>query len=201
MTTVGILAVQGDVAENVTATRQAMAEMGISGNVVNVKTPSAMAEIDAIIIPGGESTAIGRLSMVGDTMAVLKERLTSGMPALGICAGMILMSSDVYDHGVGDIDQPTLGVLDVRLERNTFGRQRRSFEADIDIAPLGITGFRGVFIRAPAITAVNPDVEVLSVIDGRIVAVRRGSMVGTSFHPELSGNTAMHRYLIESSKR
>lgn len=199
--TVGVLSVQGDVAENVVATKQAIAEMGISGEVVGVKTPSAVAGIDAIIIPGGESTTIGRLSMAGDTMVALKERLSAGMPALGVCAGMILLSSHVYDHGLGATGQPTLGVLDVRLERNTFGRQRHSFETDLDMEPLGITGFRGVFIRAPAVTAVSPDVEVLAAVDGRIVAVRRGGIIGTSFHPELSGDASVHRHLVETARR
>ena len=192
---------QGNVEENLGAARQALSEMNISGEAIQVKTPSAVSAVDAIIIPGGESTTIGRLSMAGDTLAALRERLNSGMPALGICAGLILLSSQVYDRRMGSTGQPLLGVLDVRLERNSFGRQRRSFEMDIDMEPLGITGFRGVFIRAPSVTAVSPDVEVLASVDGRIVAVRRGSIVGTSFHPELSGNAALHRNLVDAARR
>lgn len=192
---------QGDVEENLGAARQALAEMNISGEAVQVNTPSAVSAVDAIIIPGGESTTIGRLSMAGDTLAALRERLNSGMPALGICAGLILLSSQVYDRRMGATGQPLLGVLDVRLERNSFGRQRRSFEMDIDMEPLGITGFRGVFIRAPSVTAVSPEVEVLASVDGRIVAVRRGGIVGTSFHPELSGNAALHRNLVDAARR
>ena len=183
------------------AARQALSEMDVSGEVIQVKTPSAVSAVDAIIIPGGESTTIGRLSMAGDTLAALKERLNSGMPALGICAGLILLSSQVYDRRMGSTGQPLLGVLDVRLERNSFGRQRRSFEMDIDMEPLGITGFRGVFIRAPAVTAVSPEVEVLASVDGRVVAVRRGDIVGTSFHPELSGDAALHRNLVDAARR
>lgn len=192
---------QGDVEENLGAARQALSEMNVSGEVIQVKTPSAVSAVDAIIIPGGESTTIGRLSMAGDTLAALKERLNSGMPALGICAGLILLSSQVYDRRMGSTDQPLLGVLDVRLERNSFGRQRRSFEMDIDMEPLGITGFRGVFIRAPSVTAVSPEVEVLASVDGRVVAVRRGGIVGTSFHPELSGDAALHRNLVDAARR
>lgn len=192
---------QGDVEENLGAARQALAEMNISGEAIQVNTPSAVSAVDAIIIPGGESTTIGRLSMAGDTLAALRERLNSGMPALGICAGLILLSSQVYDRRMGATGQPLLGVLDVRLERNSFGRQRRSFEMDIDMEPLGITGFRGVFIRAPSVTAVSPEVEVLASVDGRIVAVRRGGIVGTSFHPELSGNAALHRNLVDAARR
>ena len=192
---------QGDVEENLGAARQALSEMDVSGEVIQVKTPSAVSAVDAIIIPGGESTTIGRLSMAGDTLAALKERLNSGMPALGICAGLILLSSQVYDRRMGSTGQPLLGVLDVRLERNSFGRQRRSFEMDIDMEPLGITGFRGVFIRAPSVTAVSPEVEVLASVDGRVVAVRRGGIVGTSFHPELSGNAALHRNLVDAARR
>jgi len=193
--------VQGDVEENLGAARQALAEMNMSGEAVRVNTPSAVSAVDAIIIPGGESTTIGRLSMAGDTLAALRERLNSGMPALGICAGLILLSSQVYDRRMGATGQPLLGVLDVRLERNSFGRQRRSFEMDIDMEPLGITGFRGVFIRAPSVTAVSPEVEVLASVDGRIVAVRRGGIVGTSFHPEMSGNAALHRNLVDAARR
>lgn len=192
---------QGDVEENLGAARQALSEMDVSGEAIQVKTPSAVSAVDAIIIPGGESTTIGRLSMAGDTLAALKERLNSGMPALGICAGLILLSSQVYDRRMGSTGQPLLGVLDVRLERNSFGRQRRSFEMDIDMEPLGITGFRGVFIRAPSVTAVSPEVEVLASVDGRVVAVRRGGIVGTSFHPELSGDAALHRNLVDAARR
>lgn len=192
---------QGDVEENLGAARQALSEMDVSGEAIQVKTPSAVSAVDAIIIPGGESTTIGRLSMAGDTLAALKERLSSGMPALGICAGLILLSSQVYDRRMGSTGQPLLGVLDVRLERNSFGRQRRSFEMDIDMEPLGITGFRGVFIRAPSVTAVSPEVEVLASVDGRVVAVRRGGIVGTSFHPELSGDAALHRNLVDAARR
>lgn len=199
--TLGVLSIQGDVEENLAAARHALAESGASGKAVPVKTPSAISDIDAVVIPGGESTTMGRLAMAGDTLAALKERLSSGMPALGICAGLILLSSKVHDRNVGVTGQPLLGVLDVTLERNSFGRQRRSFEIDMDIKPLGITGFRGVFIRAPSITAVSPDVEVLASVEGRIVAVRRGNIVGTSFHPELSGNPALHRYMVDAAKR
>lgn len=199
--TVGVLSVQGDIAENIRAARQALADLGIDGTVVPVNTTRPISEVDAMIIPGGESTTIGRLSLAGDMLASLAARIRSGLPTLGICAGLILLSSTVMDRQLGKTDQPLLGVLDIRLERNSFGRQRDSFEATLSMEQIGIPEFKGVFIRAPSISTVSPDVEAVAAIDGRIVAVRKQNVIGTSFHPELAGDTAIHRYLVEMARR
>ena len=199
--TVGVLSVQGDVAENIRAARQALADLGIDGTVVSVNTTQAISEVDVMIIPGGESTTIGRLSLAGDMLASLAARIRSGLPTLGICAGLILLSSTVMDRQLGKTDQPLLGVLDIRLERNSFGRQRDSFEATLSMEPIGIPEFKGVFIRAPSISTVGPDVEAVAAIDGRIVAVKKQNIIGTSFHPELAGDTAIHRYLVDMARR
>ena len=120
---------------------------------------------------------------------------------MGICAGLILLSSTVLDRQLGKTGQPLLGLLDVRLERNSFGRQRDSFEAKLAMDLLGIPEFRGVFIRAPSISAVSPGVDVVATLDDRIVAVKRQNILGTSFHPELSGDASVHRYLVEMARR
>lgn len=199
--TVGVLSVQGDVYENVVASHEALNEMNISGDVIPVKTPSAISDVDVMIIPGGESTTIGLLTLAGDTLATLGERIRGGMPTLGVCAGLILLAGDVTDRMLGGTGQPLLKVLDIKLERNSFGRQRDSFETTLSLEPLGIVDFPGVFIRAPSITAVSPDIDVISVYDNRIVAVRRDNIIGTSFHPELSGSTELHKYLIKMATK
>lgn len=199
--TVGVLSVQGDVQENVRASHQALADLGVDGTVVPVKTTRAISGVDAMVIPGGESTTIGRLSLAGDVLTSLAERIKSGLPTLGICAGLILLSSTVVDRQLGKTDQPLLGVLDIRLERNSFGRQRNSFETTLSMEPLGIPEFKGVFIRAPSISTVSPEVEAVATIDGRIVAVKKQNIIGTSFHPELAGDAAVHRCLVDMARR
>lgn len=199
--TVGVLAIQGDVAENIAACQQAIAEMGISGEVIPIKTSSDIQSIDTAVIPGGESTTIGHLSLAGDTMASLADRIRSGMPTLGICAGLILLSSTVTDRNVGKTNQPLMSILDVRLERNSFGRQRRSFESTISMEHLGIEQFHAVFIRAPSVLTVGTDEQVIGSLDGRIVAVQKKAVIGTAFHPELAGDTAIHRALIQMARR
>lgn len=193
---VGILSIQGDVAENFVALQTAFEELKIDGQVTLVKTPDDILQLDALIIPGGESTTIGKLSVANDSMTALKQKIESGMPVLGICAGMILLSNKVNDRIVGQTDQPLLNMLDVTLERNSFGRQRESFEADISMDSVGIPKFNGVFIRAPSISSVGSDVTVLSRLGDRIVAVRQGNIIGTSFHPELTEDVALHRYFL-----
>ena len=126
---IGILALQGDVAENFMSTMMAMNELGIDGSVSQVKTPDQISAVDGLIVPGGESTMMGQLSMVNGAMNALKEKIESGMPVLGICAGMILLAKNSKDRVVGSTKQPLLDVLDVEIERNSFGRQKDSFEA------------------------------------------------------------------------
>ena len=194
--TVGVLSIQGDVQENMLSAKSAIDELGLDGNVVDVRTPEEISQLDGLIIPGGESTTIGQLSLVNGSLKVLKEKIQSGMPVLGICAGMIMLSNTANDKIVGKTDQPLLDILDIKLERNSFGRQKQSFESDISMDSINIPKFNGVFIRAPSVSDVGSDVEVLSKFNERIVAVKKGNVIGTAFHPELTEDTALHKYFI-----
>ena len=197
---IGVLAVQGDVAENIMATKMALEELGIEGIVNEIKYPEQISELDGMIIPGGESTVIGQLSLVNGSLKQIKEKIASGMPVLGICAGMILLSKRVKDRVVGDIDQPLLDLLDVKVERNTFGRQRDSFESEISMEKIGIPKFQGVFIRAPSIVETGKNVDVISKFNEKIVAVKQGNIIGTSFHPELTNDLSLHKYFVNLIK-
>ncbi|RNJ78802.1 MAG: pyridoxal 5'-phosphate synthase glutaminase subunit PdxT [Nitrosopumilus sp. H8] len=194
---IGILSVQGDIYENKTATKSALKEMDKHGEVVQAKTAEEIKKVDALIIPGGESTTIGRLCQENGSFDVIKQRIDSGMPVLGICAGLVLLSSTVSDRVTGKTEQPLLGALDVSLERNSFGRQIRSFEADISLGAIGIPRFNGVFIRAPSISKAG-DVEVLAKLGEKIVAVKKDKIMATAFHPELAGDLSVHKHFIES---
>ncbi len=152
-----------------------------------------------LVVPGGESTAIGRLAENKDMLQTLRGRIEKGLPTLGTCAGIIMLANEVYDRTVGETKQHLLGGLDVAVERNAFGRQRESFEANLSIPVLGNDPFRGVFIRAPIVKQISSKVEVLSKLEDRIVAVRQGNVVGTSFHPELSGDTRLHEYFVRTA--
>ncbi|MBO60352.1 MAG: pyridoxal 5'-phosphate synthase glutaminase subunit PdxT, partial [Verrucomicrobiales bacterium] len=186
--TLGVLSIQGDVLENVLSVKAAIDALDIDGTVTSVKTPDEISKVDGLIIPGGESTTIGRLSMANGALKVLKEKIEQGMPVLGICAGMIMLSKNAQDKVVGKIDQPLLDILDIKLERNSFGRQRESFESDISLNSIGIPSFNGVFIRAPSISDVGSDVEVLSKFNEKIVAVKKNNIIGVAFHPELTSD-------------
>lgn len=201
--TVGVLSIQGDVQENLLSTKAAIDELGIDAKVSDVRTPEEISQLDGLIIPGGESTTIGQLSLVNGSLKVLKEKIENGMPTLGICAGMIMLSKTADDRVMGKTDQPLLDILDIKLERNSFGRQRESFEADIAMDSINIPKFTGVFIRAPSVSDVGSDVEILSKFNERIVAVKKGNVIGTSFHPELTEDISLHKYfvnLINASK-
>jgi 5'-phosphate synthase pdxT subunit len=193
---IGVLAVQGDVAENIMATKMALEELGLEGIVSEIKYPEQISDLDGLIIPGGESTVIGQLSLVNGSLKQIKEKIASGMPVLGICAGMILLSKKAKDRVVGEMDQPLLDLLDVKVERNTFGRQRDSFESEISMDKIGIPTFHGVFIRAPSITETGKNVEVISKFNEKIVAVKQGKILGTSFHPELTSDLSLHKYFV-----
>jgi len=197
---IGVLAVQGDVAENITATKMAMEELGIEGIVSEIKYPEQISELDGMIIPGGESTVIGQLSLVNGSLKQIKEKIESGMPVLGICAGLILLSKRVKDRVVGDMDQPLLDMLDIKIERNTFGRQRDSFESEISMEKIGIPKFHGVFIRAPSVVETGKNVDVISKFNEKIIAVKQGKILGTSFHPELTSDLSLHKYFINLVK-
>jgi len=197
---IGVFAVQGDVEENIAATRAALDELGIKGTVSTVKTPDQISKLDGIILPGGESTTIGQLSLVNGSLKKIKEKIESGMPAMGICAGLILLAKDVKDHVIGKTEQPLLDLLDVKVERNSFGRQRDSFEADISMESIKIPKFKGVFIRAPSILEVGKNVEVISKLNEKTIAVKQKNILATVFHPELTHDVSMHKYFINMIK-
>jgi pyridoxal 5'-phosphate synthase pdxT subunit len=193
---IGILSLQGDVAENGYSTKEALKELGISGTISLVKTSEQISKLDGLIIPGGESTMMGQLSMINGSLKQIKEKIESGMPVLGICAGLILLSKKTKDRVLGDTGQPLLEMLDVKVERNSFGRQRDSFEAEISLEPVNISKFNGVFIRAPSISEVGKDVKIISKFNEKIVAVKQGNILATSFHPELTSDISLHKYFV-----
>ena len=197
---VGILALQGDVTENFMATMAALHDAGMDATVSQVKTPDQISKLDGLIIPGGESTMMGQLSMVNGAMNALKEIIDGGTPVFGICAGMILLSKNSKDRVMGSTEQPLLDMLDVEIERNSFGRQKDSFQAEISLDPIGISSFQGVFIRAPAILTTGSDVTVLSKFNEKIIAVKQGNILATSFHPELTQDISLHKHFVEMIK-
>ena len=197
---VGILALQGDVTENFMATMAALHDAGIDATVSQVKTPDQISKLDGLIIPGGESTMMGQLSMVNGAINALKELIDGGTPVFGICAGMILLSKNSKDRVMGSTEQPLLDMLDVEIERNSFGRQKDSFQAEISLDPIGISSFQGVFIRAPAILTSGADVTVLSKFNEKIIAVKQGNILATSFHPELTQDISLHKHFVEMIK-
>jgi 5'-phosphate synthase pdxT subunit len=200
---VGILSIQGDVQENILSTKAAFDELGIDGNIMPVKTPDEISKLDGLIIPGGESTTIGQLSLVNGSLKTLKEKIENGMPVLGICAGLIMLSKTADDRVVGKTDQALLNILDIKLQRNSFGRQQDSFESDISMDSIGIPKFNGIFIRAPSVSDVGSDIEILSKFNEQIIAVKKGNVIGIAFHPELTTDISLHKYfvnLVNSSK-
>ena len=200
---VGILSIQGDVQENILSTKAAFDELGLDGNITSVKTPDEISKLDGLIIPGGESTTIGQLSLVNGALKILNEKIENGMPVLGICAGMIMLSKTADDRVVGKTDQVLLNILDIKLQRNSFGRQQDSFESDISMDSIGIPKFNGIFIRAPSVSDVGSDIEILSKFNEQIIAVKKRNVIGTAFHPELTTDVSLHKYfvnLVNSSK-
>jgi len=194
------LAIQGDVQENILSTKKALDDLGIDGTVTDVKTADNVKKLDGLIIPGGESTTIGQLSLVNSSLRVIKEKIEGGMPVFGICAGMILLAKTASDRVVGKTNQPLLDLLEIKIERNSFGRQRESFEAEVAMDSINIPQFRGVFIRAPSISEVSSDVEVLAKFNEKIVAIKKGNIIGTSFHPELTSDVSLHKYFVNLVK-
>ncbi len=194
------MAIQGDVQENILSTKKALDDLGIDGTVTDVKTADDVKKLDGIIIPGGESTTIGQLSLVNSSLRVIKEKIEGGMPVFGICAGMILLAKTASDRVVGKTNQPLLELLEIKIERNSFGRQRESFEAEVAMESINIPQFRGVFIRAPSISEVSSDVEVLAKFNEKIVAIKKGNIIGTSFHPELTSDVSLHKYFVNLVK-
>ena len=195
--TIGVLGFQGDIEENVAATKQALQELQVDGTVDLVRYPEEMDKVDGLILPGGESMVQSTLVAIQRSLPIIKKRISEGMPVLGTCAGMIMLSKRAYDRVVGDTKQKLIGNLDIVIERNAFGRQNESFEADLAIGMLGKEAFKGVFIRAPAVSEVGKDVEVIAKLNNKVVAVRQKNIIGTAFHPELSGDSRMHKQLVK----
>lgn len=183
-----MLALQGDVREHLTALR------GCGAGADPVRTAAELERVDALVLPGGESTTMSRLLHVFGLEAPLRERLAAGMPTLSTCAGLILLSREVLD---GRPDQLALGVLDVSVRRNGYGRQVESFEADLSVAPLGVSPFRAVFIRAPLIESVGPGVEVIASFGDNPVAIAQGPHLGLCFHPEMTEDPRLHELFLE----
>ena len=166
----------------------------------SVRYSESIAELDGLILPGGERTVIGNLlSIQGNIFQTIKKKITEGMPVLGTCAGLIMLSKRTYDKVVGETKQKLFGVLDVVIERNAFGRQHESFEVDLDIPILGKELFRGIFIRSPIINNVGESVNILTKLNDKIVAVKQNNIIGTSFHPELSTDRRLHELFIKDS--
>jgi 5'-phosphate synthase pdxT subunit len=185
---VGVLALQGAFREH----REVLDALGVTS--VEVRVPERLAAVDALVIPGGESTTMTQLLDSSGIRGPLEEKLRDGMPVLGTCAGMILLARDVVD---GRPDQQPLGVVDLVVRRNAYGRQLDSFEADLDIPALRGGRFRGVFIRAPRVESVGDGVDVLARHDGHAVLARQGPAWVSSFHPELSGDLRVHELFLE----
>ncbi|MBO0849840.1 MAG: pyridoxal 5'-phosphate synthase glutaminase subunit PdxT [Pseudonocardia sp.] len=206
MTTVGVLALQGDVREHLAV----LERCGV--RAVAVRRPSELDDVDALVLPGGESTTMSRLLETFELLEPVRKRLADGMPAYGSCAGMILLAREVLD---GRPDQRQLGGLDVVVRRNAFGRQVDSFEADLELAGVDGGPVRAVFIRAPWVESAGEEVQVLATLsttspatpvprqqgaegaEGRIVAVRQGMVLATAFHPELTGDGRVHRLFCD----
>jgi pyridoxal 5'-phosphate synthase pdxT subunit len=187
---IGVLALQGDVREHLAA---------LGTPAVSLRRSSELDDVDALVIPGGESTTMSTLAVAFDLLEPIRKRIAGGMPVYGSCAGMIMLASRVLD---GREDQKTFGGIDMTVRRNAFGRQVDSFEAAVAISELGGADFHAVFIRAPWVEEVSGDVRVLGRVSdgpaaGRIVAVRQGNLLATAFHPELTGDLRVHRYFVE----
>ena len=194
---IGVLALQGDVREHLAAIREQGAE------AVTVRRPEELAAVDGLVLPGGESTTMVKLADRFGLLQPLRAAVRDGLPVYGSCAGMILLADRLLD---APPDQETIGGLDVTVRRNAFGRQVDSFEADLEMAGIGEGPLHAVFIRAPWVEEAGAGVEVLGRVvggpaDGRIVAVRQGNVVATSFHPELTGDRRVHALFVDIVRR
>jgi len=183
----GVLGLQGDFREHIETFQR------LGTEAIDVRRPAQLDDVDALVIPGGESTTIGKLAEHYGFIPKLRQRAAEGMAIWGTCAGAIFIARDVPGH-----PHPLAGLMDIRVRRNAFGRQLDSFEADLDVPTLGAQPFHAVFIRAPLIERVGDGVEVLSELgDGTIVAARQGNLLATSFHPELTHDGRFHDYFLK----
>lgn len=187
---VGVLALQGDVVEHVKMLR------GLGVEAIEVRTPEDLAKVDALVIPGGESTTIGKLAVEYGLDRAIPARVKEGMPVYGTCAGMIALSKQASGG-----EPPLLRLMNITVRRNAYGRQVDSFETDLEIPALGGPPLHAVFIRAPVIENVGPDVEVLASLGGKPVLARQGNMLVSAFHPELTADDRVHRYFVEMLKK
>jgi 5'-phosphate synthase pdxT subunit len=185
--TIGVLALQGAFRAHI----QTLADLGVAAR--EVRTPEHLEAVDALVMPGGESTTMSRLLTSSGLFDQIKARASEGMAVFGTCAGMILLATEVLD---GRPDQRSFGAIDLTVRRNGYGRQLDSFETDLAVRGLG-DPFHGVFIRAPRVTAVGPAVEVLAAHDGDAVLVRQGRIMAAAFHPELTGDPRLHERFVE----
>ncbi|WP_349864582.1 pyridoxal 5'-phosphate synthase glutaminase subunit PdxT [Leifsonia sp. WHRI 6310E] len=185
---VGVLALQGDFREHIAVLR------GLGADAVPVRRPEELAAIDGLVIPGGESSVMDKLSRAFGLADPLREAIAGGLPVYGTCAGLIMLADTIVDGIAG---QQSLGGLDVAVRRNAFGSQVDSFETDLDIPAIGGEPMHAVFIRAPIVESVGERATALArVADGRVVAVEQGNLLGTSFHPEMTGDTRFHEYFL-----
>ncbi|MEV7644547.1 pyridoxal 5'-phosphate synthase glutaminase subunit PdxT [Streptomyces rubiginosohelvolus] len=185
---IGVLALQGDVREHLIALASADALAR------PVRRPEELAEVDGLVIPGGESTTMSKLAVLFGMMEPLRERVRAGMPVYGTCAGMILLAEKILDPRSG---QETVGGIDMIVRRNAFGRQNESFEAAVEVAGIDGGAVEGVFIRAPWVESVGAEAEVIAEHGGHIVAVRQRNVLATSFHPELTGDHRVHALFVD----
>lgn len=189
---IGILALQGAFREHA----RAIASLG--AETVLVKRDFQLDDLDGLIVPGGESTAMGKLLREYDLLEPIREKAAQGFPVFGTCAGMIVLANKI--QGSNGEEEAHLGLMNVEVSRNSFGRQKDSFETDVDIPAIGPEPFPAVFIRAPHILSVGEDVEVLGHYDNRVVAVRQGNLLALSFHPELTGDFRLHNLFLDAVK-
>lgn len=189
MPKIGVLALQGACGRHA----EVLTLLGV--NPVEVRNPSDLVDVDALVIPGGESTTISRLLDLAELFEPIAERLASGMPVLGTCAGMILLASEIVD---GRPDQRSFGAIDITVRRNAFGRQSQSFEAPLAVDGMD-TPFPAIFIRAPVVERVGDDVEVLASVEHQPVLCRQRSVLVAAFHPELTADTRMHELFLKFS--
>ena len=201
---IGVLGYQGGVYEHVYMLRRALEELGYTGEVVVVKKPGQLEGLDGIVIPGGESTTMGVLARRTGVLEKLRDSIRGGLPAMGTCAGAIMLAERVRDRVVGETGQPVIGAMRIEVVRNYFGRQRDSFEADLEVEGLD-SPFRGVFIRSPAILSAEPPARITAWLDtGQAkvgVAAVQGPHIATAFHPELTGDTRIHRMWLRVIKK
>jgi 5'-phosphate synthase pdxT subunit len=193
---VGVVAVQGAVSEHLCAFEAAFRSSGVSGCAVAVRRPAEMRAVDALALPGGESTAISKLLVQSGLFDSIGSRAREGMPLMGTCAGLVLMASE-GDGQVSDTGTRLLGLMDMRVKRNAFGRQRESFEAMVKVSGISGGSFPAVFIRAPSIESAGARCRPIAAYEGTMVGARQGAMLALAFHPELSGDTRIHEAFIK----